>query len=206
MNVKAKQKKVNWKQIGIIAVVVLVAGYTAGRPTLEKWFNVELPSINGENDHANHRGGGNGDSGQYKAQLPTKEEQQSEAEFFASVSGDNKTSPAGLLYTMGPKREHRVEHVMNHGHDVPGKPVHGVFEGSRLEILQMVDEAYELVKSNSRQVSSSNSRGKDAHVVDMKRNVGFEGGAKGKRNGYKKLGKIKLVLDGNRVITAFPTR
>lgn len=205
MNIKAKQKSMRWKQIGLIAIVLLVAGYTAGRPTLEKWFNVELPALNGNDNHANN------DKGGYNANLPDSNKSapkatENEDDFFASVRGDNKTSPAGLVYTMGPRREHRVDHVMNHSHDVPSKPVHGVFNGSRLEILQLVDEAYELVKSKSKQVKTTESRGKKEHLVDMKRTTGYEGGAKGKRNGNKKLGKVKLVLDGDRVITAFPHR
>ena len=208
MNVNAKQKSVNWKQIGLIAVVVLVLGYSAARPTLQKWFNVELPSIS---DNDNNQNSGNG--GNYNARLPENEaggsapaKAKNEDDFFASIKGDTKTSPAGLVYTMGPRREHRVEHVMNHAKDVPSKPVHGVFIGSRLEILEMIDEAYELVKAKSSQVKTSSSRGKMEHLVDMKRNTGYEGGAKGKRSNNRKLGKVKLVLDGKKVITAFPTR
>ena len=209
MNVSAKQKNVNWKKIGLIAVVLLVVGYGAARPKLEKWLNMDLPSLTNQDDgHRDDRG--NNDD-QYNAQLPNQNSgsnasSKSEDEFFASISGDRKTSPAGLVYTMGPRREHRVEHVMNHRKDNTSKPAHGVFEGSRLDVLQLIDEAYEVVKAGSNRVVSENSSGKKTHVVDMNRNVGYDGGAKGKRNGHKKLGKVKLVLDGNRVITAFPHR
>jgi hypothetical protein len=40
----------------------------------------------------------------------------------------------------------------------------------------------------------------------MQRKVGYEGGQKGKRKGYPALENVKLILDGNRVITAYPSR
>ena len=115
-------------------------------------------------------------------------------------------SPEGLLYTMGPKGEHRVDHVMRHGDDMPNRPVHSVFEGDKNDILALIDEAYSLVKANSPQVRSSDSRGNQAHTIKMQRKVGYEGGQKGRRKGYPVLKSVKLILDGNRVITAYPVR
>ena len=40
----------------------------------------------------------------------------------------------------------------------------------------------------------------------MQRKVGYEGGQKGKRKGYPSLQNVKLILDGNRVITSYPSR
>ena len=40
----------------------------------------------------------------------------------------------------------------------------------------------------------------------MNRKVGYDGGAKGKRNGGRELERVKLVIAEDRVITAFPTR
>ena len=107
---------------------------------------------------------------------------------------------------MGPRGEHRVDHVLRHGRDMPERPVHSVFEGGRNDILAVIDEAYSLVKSNSPRARSSNSRGNDEHTVRMQRKVGYEGGQKGKRKGYPALENVKLILDGNRVITAYPSR
>ena len=118
-------------------------------------------------------------------------------------------SPAGLIY--GENRgEHRVDHVMRHGKDDPSRPVHSVFDGNKDEILRMIDEAYEQVKSNSGRVKKTpdkrlNFRAK--YLIDMKRKVGYLGGKRGKRENFPARNKIALVLDNEKfVVTAYPDR
>ena len=97
--------------------------------------------------------------------------------------------------------------MLRHGADQPNRPVHSVFEGNDLKIFQTIDEAYQLVKSKSKQVKHSNSRGNDEYTINMHRKVGYEGGRKGKDKGYPDLRKVKLILkSGNQVITAYPYR
>ena len=223
MNVASKSKPLNWKKILIIALVLGVAGY--------QWYaqNLKKPPAD------NHGGvAANGDDTKYNAKLPdgfnSKPENQaqpgngssqppafskdssggaaasSNQEFLVSIGGDNLQSPAGLIYGMGGGGEHRVDHVMNHAVDDPNRPAHGVFDGGRDSILKMIDEAYEMVKSKSQDVETENSRGNTAHTISMGRKIGYEGGQKGKRNDHKPLHSMKLILDGNRVITAYPYR
>ena len=220
MNFQTKGKNVDWKRIAVIAVVALVAGYQYSRPHLERWFERDLPTLTGEGDQQNAP---NGSDSHYDAKLPGASSSQSQGnsnrnaangksnqnqsgDFLRSVGGNKFESPEGLLYTMGPRGEHRVDHVLRHGRDMPERPVHSVFDGDRNEILALIDEAYSLVKSNSPRVRSSNSRGNDEHTVRMQRKVGYEGGQKGKRKGYPSLQNVKLILDGNRVITSYPSR
>ena len=211
MNFQTKGKNVDWKRIAVIAVVALVAGYQYSRPHLERWFERDLPTLTGEGDQQN---ASNDTDSRYDAKLPGASSSQSQGnsnrnqsgDFLRSVGGNKFESPEGLLYTMGPRGEHRVDHVLRHGRDMPERPVHSVFDGDRNEILALIDEAYALVKSNSPRVRSSNSRGNDEHTVRMQRKVGYEGGQKGKRKGYPSLQNVKLILDGNRVITSYPSR
>lgn len=108
---------------------------------------------------------------------------------------------------MGANREHRLDHVLRHAEDDPSRPVHGVFEGSREEILQMIDEAWSLAQKGGRGVQASESDGQSEYTVRLDRNTGYEGGQSGKRNNHPRLQRIRLVVqDGNRIITAFPCR
>ena len=127
-------------------------------------------------------------------------------DFLESVGGKNLRSPEGLVYGMGGGGEHRVEHVMKHGVDDLNRPSHGVFEGDQEAILKLLDEAYEMVKSKSKYVKSESSQGNTAYTISMGRKIGYEGGEKGHRSGNRGLNSVRLVLDGDRVITAYPYR
>ena len=116
-------------------------------------------------------------------------------------------SPAGLVYAMGPRGEHRVDHVMRHATDDKSRPVHGVFDGDRQKILSTIDEGYELVKSGSNRVKSSREGDRVEYTINMNRKIGFEGGQSGKRKRYPSLKKLKLILqDKKYVVTAYPYR
>jgi hypothetical protein len=223
MNARSNGKPIDWKRVGVIAVVLLIAGYQYSHPTLEKWLGRSLPSLSSEQDTQQAQQDSSSQSrandSRYDAKLPTATEPRSNQSsagasasnaesqtFLRSIGRDNLQSPAGLIYGMGPRREHRVDHVMRHARDMPNRPVHSVFDGDKNSILRLLDEAYELVKSDSDQVRSFNSRGNDEHTIRMNRQVGYEGGQKGKRKGYPTLRNVKLILDGNRVITAYPSR
>ena len=207
MNVKAsKPARLHWKKILIFAVLVLIAGY--------KWYTENSNSQpNRQNDVANV------DDSRYEAKLPSEFEVDAigstetasssatrEKEFLEPLGNNRFRSPAGLIYGMGSGGEHRIDHVMRHARDDPGRPAHGVFEGDRDSILQLLDEAYEMVKSRSKYVKSEPSRGNTAYTISMGREVGYDGGQKGKRNNHRSLKSIRLVLDENRVITAYPYR
>lgn len=223
MNVSAKERKpVNYRQMIVIGLVIVAAAYHFGRPSLQKWFpNVNFPAITeADQQQAQRDKESNNDSddskSKYDAKLPngvaakSKSGQSrtgSDARSYLKDTGGNRyLSPAGLLYTPS-RAEHRIEHVLKHRKDDTSKPAHGIFIGSEVEVFETIDEAYQEVKANSKRVDSQKDRGKDTYTVAMNRKVGYDGGAKGKRNGGRDLTRIKMVLvDGNRVITAFPTR
>jgi len=211
MNVQAKSKHRNAKNkpLVIIGILVLAAVYHFGRPTLERVLNIQLPALVGDNRHANQHGNQNhspsaSNSG-FNGSSDQGEAGQSVRDWLTKVGDKRYESPAGLLYTPS-RNEHRIEHVLLHCRDNPSKPAHGIFTAKGVDVFKEIDEAYELAKQKSNRVKAESSRGKDTFTVSMNRKVGFDGGSKGKRNGGRELKKIKLVLvDGNRVITAFPT-
>ena len=207
MNVSAPNKrKLPWRKIITIGVVLILLGYKYAHPTLEKWTGFDLPALNGQQDnhHGPSAGGDHSTSNQdYTVNFPGSDFQLKE------VGRDRYQSPAGLLYTMGGRGEHRIEHVMRHSRDMSNRPAHGVFigNGDRDTVLKLIDDAWELAEAKSPKAKYEKSKGNDAWTVNMGRKVGFDGGKKGQRNGGKSLNSIKLILaNGNQVITAYPVK
>ena len=116
-------------------------------------------------------------------------------------------SVAGLKYGPGSREKHRLLHVMRHAEDQPVRPgKHGVFAGNgeRKKVLALIDEAYLQALKGGRDVLVKREGKRVVYTVDMRRQVGFVGGQVGKKQGNPPAYKIRLVLEGTKVITAFP--
>jgi hypothetical protein len=227
-----KSSLAKWQKFAWASLLVLVVAYHFGRPTLEKVTGLSLPALDGGQSQVAPEDNPTGTSAPNSRQVETgtrfdtskstepqndgrrgdPELASSDDEFPLKKIGRNKLqTPAGLVYGMGARGEHRIDHVMLHTEDEPGKNVHGVFDSKdKFEVLQMIDDAYERIKKKSRGVKSTKSgdRGdRMEYVVEMDRKTGYEGGKSGKRKNYPDLRKLKIVLQsGNEVITAFPFR
>ncbi|MEM7454855.1 MAG: hypothetical protein AAF456_10945 [Planctomycetota bacterium] len=133
-----------------------------------------------------------------------------QAGFEIVLTGRNTyETPAGLIYGMGPRNEHRIDHVLRHSADQPDRDgSHGVFDGSTTEILQMIDQAYEMIQADSPEVRNDPPEGnRTAYTINFKRRIGYKGGRSGARSNNPSLRILKLILqDGNRVVTAYPYR
>ncbi|MEZ6055338.1 MAG: hypothetical protein R3C01_01415 [Planctomycetaceae bacterium] len=123
---------------------------------------------------------------------------------LTDIGGKSLKSTAGLIYR--PTRyEHRVEHVLLHADDNPDKPVHGVYNGTREEILALIDEAYLLAqKARPPTVTVEEQNDRTVYTVDMGHKIGYMGGQSGKRKKFPACRHVQLVLEGNEVITAYP--
>lgn len=120
------------------------------------------------------------------------------------VSRDRYLSPAGLQYTPGSAEGHRLEHLRRHTKDMPGRPgSHGVFDGEMEGALKTIDRAYDRAKKGQRTTKQVDGN-RTIYTVDMGGRVGFVGGRDGKRKRNPMARRVRLVLEGNRVITAFP--
>ena len=122
---------------------------------------------------------------------------------------NNYETPAGLIYGMGPRREHRIDHVLRHSADQPDRQgSHGVFDGSTTEILTLIDQAYEMIQEDSPDVRNEPPEdNRTAYTINFKRRIGYKGGQSGARSNNPPLRILKLILqDGNRVVTAYPYR
>lgn len=195
----------SWLRIGLIAVIVLVAGYQYVTQTK----NQDAAGNNGNGVALND--GAVAVPDQTDANLGGSKQQSSSKPLAKQYLSDGqrgaKVSPAGLIYTNSRSGEHRTEHVLRHAADQPNRSgSHGVFKVDEDDdVFRLIDEAYDLIKQSSKQVKSEPERdGKKAYVIDMKRTIGYKGGQSGKRSGYPKLSKMKLILAEDRVITAYP--
>lgn len=118
-------------------------------------------------------------------------------------SGDFK-STAGLIYGRGSREGTRLKHVMRHAEDDLSKPIHGVFDGTQDEILALIDRAYLLAKKGSNNVTSSKQRDRTVYTIYFSKRIGYVGGQKGKQKRNPICKELSLVLEGDRVITAYP--
>ena len=120
------------------------------------------------------------------------------------VGPDRYLSPQGLQYTPGSAEGHRLEHVRRHTSDQPKRAgKHGVFDGGMEGALATIDRAYERAKKNQR-TTKQIDRQRTIYTVDMGKRVGYVGGRDGNRRNKPMARRVKLVLEGTRVITAFP--
>lgn len=120
------------------------------------------------------------------------------------VSRDRFISPAGLQYAPGSAEGHRLEHLRRHTKDDPGRPgSHGVFDGDMEGALRTIDRAYDRAKKGQRTTKKVDD-GRTIYTVDMGGRVGFVGGRDGGRKRNPMARRVRLVLEGTRVITAYP--
>ncbi len=118
-------------------------------------------------------------------------------------------SAAGLLYLPGSADDHRIEHVMQHARDDLTKPVHGVFEADREQILALIDLVYQKSqdKSAGSNVRQEQQNNRLVITADMQRRIGYVGGQQGRRQGNPQCRYLRLILqNGNEVVTAYPTK
>jgi hypothetical protein len=120
------------------------------------------------------------------------------------VSSNRFISPEGLLYTPGSAEGHRLNHLERHTKDMPSRPgSHGVFDGEMEGALKTIDRAYQRAKKNQKTTKKVDD-GRTIYTVDMGGRIGYVGGRNGKRKRNPMARRVRIVLDGNRVITAYP--
>lgn len=121
-------------------------------------------------------------------------------------TGPNEfVSPAGLRYTPGSQEGHRLKHIARHLVDAPDRPgKHGVFDGDMSQVLRWLDEAYVLARRGGPAVDVHQEDGRTVYEVRFPKPIGYIGGRDGGRRHHPDARQIRLVLDGDRVITAFP--
>jgi len=121
------------------------------------------------------------------------------------TAADDYLSPAGLRYTRGSAEGHRLQHIERHLVDDPSRPgKHGVFDGDMPQVIRWIDEAYELAKRGARGTKKSEEDGRVVYEASFSKPIGYVGGRDGRRDNNPDARRLRLVVDGNKVITAFP--
>ncbi len=126
---------------------------------------------------------------------------------LTAVGRDTYRSPAGLRYTRGSQHGTRLAHLMSHAHDDPDRVgQHGVYDTTDpATIVLLVDEAYRKALAGAN-TKAEREGDQTVYTVDMKRRVGYVGGQSGNRRGRPPADHLRLVVQGDRLITAFPLR
>lgn len=118
---------------------------------------------------------------------------------------ENYLSPMGLRYTRGSAEGHRLKHLERHLQDQPTRPgKHGVFYGDMPQVLRWLDDAYDRGKRGAKGTSKRNEDRRTVYEVAFDKPLGYIGGRDGKRDGNPDAKRIRMVVEGDALITAFP--
>lgn len=135
---------------------------------------------------------------------PPENESDAKYGLLREIGSDRYMSPEGLQYTPGSAEGHRLEHLRRHTADLPSRSgSHGVFDGGMEGALKTIDRAYARAKKNQR-TTKKTDKNRTIYTVDMGGRVGFVGGRDGNRKRKPMARRVRLVLEGTRVITAYP--
>jgi hypothetical protein len=191
--------------IASVLVIFLLVAYWFAQPVLNQKFGWNLPELS---PAATGRTEIVETSSQGERNAPPSEEvTESELRFglLREESPNRFLSPAGLLYTPGSEEGHRLDHLARHLSDQPERPgAHGVFDGEMEGALLSIDEAYEMAKAKKSGVQTEENGTRTIYTVNMGRRIGFVGGREGNRRNRPMSRRLRLVVEGNQVITAFP--
>ena len=125
--------------------------------------------------------------------------------FLTEIGRSRYESPAGLVYGPGSEEGHRLKHIAKHLEDQPNRPgSHGVFRGDMKAFLIEIDDAYTRAKKGAKGTTKKDDDGSVVYEVTFEKPIGFIGGEAGGRKKNPAAKKIRLIVRGSNVITAFP--
>lgn len=108
------------------------------------------------------------------------------------------TTPTGLKYAYNlDDGKNSIYHILDkHGYSKVGKSGKGVtyFNVDGKEIIELIDDVYENSSSIKTKVKKDNLKTRTSHIISAERVIGSEG-----------EDKLLLVLEGDSVISAYPT-
>ena len=199
--VQTGKLKLRW----IVGIVVLAVGYLVLQPVLERTLGVDLP---GFGDLA--KGTQTSETQTADSHPPNPADASATGELekiLRSSSRATYVSPAGLRYMRGSQQGHRLKHLMAHAQDEPDRPgQHGVFDSNDpAEVVAIVDEAYQQAQTG-RDTRTQREEERTVYDINLRRRIGYIGGTSGNRKNHPTAKHLRLVIEGDRVITAFPVR
>lgn len=196
---------------GVVALVVLAVVYAAVvQPWVGERFGVELPSVSS----AESRPSAEPPNDQRPPKVDARDGATAHSDtidpadlpdVLTEAPRGAYVSPAGLRYTRGSVHGHRLAHLMHHARDDPLRDgSHGVFdEDDPAELVLLVDKAYTQAKAG-RRTDARREDERTVYTVDLGERVGYLGGETGQRRGHPPARHVRLVIEGDRLITAYP--
>ena len=203
--VRTGKLKVRW----LVGLAVLVVGYFLLQPVLERSLGVDLPGFSDLVTKVQTAGNSTA-GGSSNGPAPRPENASADGELEKILRQGSRApyvSAAGLRYTRGSQQGHRIKHLMVHSRDKPDRPgQHGVFDSTdAAEIVALVDEAY-LQAQTGRDTRTQREEERTVYDVNLRRRIGYIGGTSGNRKNHPVAKHLRIVMQGDRVITAFPVR
>lgn len=204
-----------------VVIIGVVIAYVFLQPRLNQWFGWSLPSVASMV----------GDEKPVAQKVPkksepsrtstkdesltkpvTKPKSNSDDEdsdplygFLTEVGRGRYESPAGLVYGPGSEEGHRLKHIAKHLEDQPNRPgSHGVFRGDMKAFLIAIDDTYTRAKNEAKGTTKKDDDGSVVYEVTFEKTIGFIGGEAGEKKKNPAAKKMRLVVRGSNVITAFP--
>ena len=203
--VQSGKIKVRW----IIGVAVLIVGYFLLQPVLERSLGVDLPGVGDLAKNSQVEPSASDSSQPGRSSRPNSASSASSElqQILSSKSRGVYQSPSGLRYTRGSQHGHRLKHLMAHTKDEPGRPgQHGVFDSDDpIEVVALVDEAY-LQAQAGRDTRTRREDERIIYDVNLRRRIGYIGGESGNRRNRPVAKHLRMVVEGDRLITAFPVK
>lgn len=196
----------------LVLVGVLVVGYFIAAPVLNQQLGWNLPVVAAEDEQPTSRDVPAPQHETNQQRPGTQKKSIRDAKLEAIAAGQSSevyTSPAGLRYTRSRADGHRIRHVMLHARNEPNRPgPHGVFDANEpAEVIALIDEAYQQALRGE-QTKKTNEANGIRYDVNMGRRIGYVGGQKGARSRPPNppATKLRLIVNDDRLITAFPIR
>jgi hypothetical protein len=125
--------------------------------------------------------------------------------YLKSIGRDRYVSPEGLVYAPGSEEGHRLKHIERHTADIPNRPgSHGVFEGDMKAFLATIDKGYRMAMSKAKGTKTSEEDGMTVLEITFEKKIGFVGGSDGRKKGTPSTKRLRIIVNGDRLITAFP--
>jgi len=204
-----------------VAVVAILIGYVLLQPRLNQWFGWSLPSlaslVGDEKPAAKKETVSKTVAPEITKDFSepaskTREKVSNDADddyplygFLSEVGRNRYESPAGLIYGSGSEEGHRLKHIARHLEDQPDRPgSHGVFQGTMKEFLVAIDDGFTRAKKGGKGTKKEENGDSTVYEATFDKTIGFQGGQSGGRKKKPPSKKIRIVVRGESLITAFP--
>lgn len=197
-----------------LTILVALIAYILLQPRLNAWFGWQLPSVPAllGQENGTKPAPANKQRETKASQTPTFGSEKTKSTssslkygILKSIGKDRYESPAGLVYVPGSEEGHRLQHIERHLSDDPARPgSHGVFEGTMEQFLIAIDDTYRRARGHAKGTRTRNEEAETVYEAPFDQTIGYLGGSAGREKKNPPLKRMRIVVRGKNLITAFP--